>query len=83
MKKARWEIEAVLEIRTKARTRELKELTESLEEKVRERTKELQGKINELERFNKLVVGRELKMIELKNEIEKLKKELEKYSPST
>jgi len=45
-----------------------------LEEQVKERTKELQEKVEELERFHRLAVGRELKMIELKKEIEKLKK---------
>jgi PAS domain S-box-containing protein len=57
---------------------EIKALQESLEEKVRERTKELQEKIRELEKFQKLVVGRELKMIELKKEIKNLKEELKK-----
>jgi PAS domain S-box-containing protein len=57
---------------------EIKALQESLEEKVRERTKELQEKIKELEKFHKLAVGRELKMIELKEEIKRLKRELEK-----
>lgn len=57
---------------------EVKKFQESLEEKVKERTKELQVKIEELERFQKITVGRELKMIELKKEIERLKGELEK-----
>jgi hypothetical protein len=65
-----------LEIKIGARTRELKELAESLEEKVKTRTGELQEKINELEKFNKLTVGRELRMIELKEELRKLKEKL-------
>jgi hypothetical protein len=75
-----------LEIKVKARTKELEELAQTLEEKVKERTKELQEKtielqkrVVELEEFHKLTVGREIKMIELKEEIERLKKELEKY----
>ena len=68
------ESKAVLEIKVAARTRELKELTKGLEGNVKERTKELQGRVNELERFHNLTVGRELKMIELKKEIKKLKK---------
>jgi len=70
------ESKAVLEIKVEARTKELKELAESLEEQVKGRTKELQEKMKELERFNRLAVGRELKMIELKKEIERLKKEI-------
>ncbi|HPM43722.1 MAG TPA: PAS domain S-box protein, partial [Candidatus Omnitrophota bacterium] len=38
---------------------------------------ELQRKMDELERFNKLAVGRELKMLELKSKIEKLESQLE------
>ena len=73
------ESKTVLEIKVKARTRELKELAERREEIIEERTKEIKERMAELERFQKLAVGRELKMIELKKEIERLKKELEKY----
>jgi len=52
---------------------EIKKFQESLEEQVKERTKELQDKIRELEKFQKITVGRELKMIELKKEIERLR----------
>jgi len=58
---------------------ELKEFQEKLEEKVKERTKELQERVEELERLHRLTVGRELKMMELKEEIKKLNTELEKY----
>jgi|GEM_PF-1128636 len=56
---------------------------ERLEKEVEKRTKELQQKIIELEEYYKLTVGRELKMLELKNEVERLKKELEKYKKKT
>lgn len=45
---------------------ELKKHRDHLEELVKERTAELNKKNEELERFNKLFVGRELRMIELK-----------------
>jgi len=73
---------ASLEIKVQARTRELKELAESLEEKVKERTIELERRIAELEKFHKLTVGRELKMIELKEKIKELEEELKKYKKS-
>ena len=73
------ETKVSLEIKVKARTKAIEEERTSLEEKVKERTKELQERVDELERFHKLTVGRELKMVELKEEIEKLKKELEKF----
>jgi len=40
---------------------------------------EIKNKVKELEDFYRMAVGRETRMIELKEEIEKLKKELEKY----
>ena len=68
------ESKKVLEIKVKARTRELRELAERQEEIIRERTKEIQERMEELERFHRLAVGRELKMIELKKKIKNLKK---------
>jgi PAS domain S-box-containing protein len=43
---------------------------------------ELQEKILDLEKFEEVVVGRELKMIALEKEVENLKRELAKFSPS-
>jgi len=60
------EMNTILEIRVAARTEELRALNQTLEEKVRERTFDLQRKIIDLEKFQRLTVGRELKMIELK-----------------
>ena len=68
------EAKKVLEIKVAARTRELREFAKSLEAEVERRTKELREKLEELEKFHKLAVGRELKMVELKREIEKLKR---------
>ncbi|MDP3179493.1 MAG: GAF domain-containing protein [Spirochaetaceae bacterium] len=53
------------------------DLNHELEERVNKRTAELAEKNKELERFNKLFVDRELKMIELKQRI----KELERNPP--
>jgi methyl-accepting chemotaxis protein len=52
--------------------KELEDYSKTLEGKVKERTKELEQKNEELERFNKLAVGRELRMIELKKRIREL-----------
>jgi len=54
----------------------LAEYTKGLEVEVTERTKELSDKIKELEALNKTMVGRELKMLELKKEIEDLNKKI-------
>jgi PAS domain S-box-containing protein len=48
---------------------------------IKEKEKELQNKVKELEKLNKLAIGRELKMVALKKEIERIKKELRKRSP--
>jgi PAS domain S-box-containing protein len=49
------------------------------EETLRKNESELKKRIKELEEFYNIAVGRELRMKELKNEIESLKEELEKY----
>jgi len=61
----------------------LKESQSHLEEKVQKRTKELRSiqldletKLAELEKFQNVTINRELKMIELKKEIEELKKQI-------
>lgn len=48
-----------------------------LEQKVAERTKELNVRADQLERMNKLMVGRELKMIQLKKRIGEPQKDVE------
>lgn len=75
LKKAQTELKSAnitLEKRVKERTAELEKIRTSLEKAAAERTVELQQKVEELEKFKKLTVGRELKMVELKKEIEKL-----------
>jgi PAS domain S-box-containing protein len=61
---------------------EIDQLNKELEERVKQRTAELEEKNSELERMNRLFVGRELRMVELKkqikeseNRIEELRKE--------
>jgi len=51
-------------------------LNEELEDRVRERTAELEQTNDQLETMNRFFVGRELRMAELKGEIEKLKEEV-------
>ncbi len=70
------EVNTILEIKVQARTRAMQDLTDSLEQQVKVRTEELEGKIKEVERFNKLASGREMKLLELEKEIKTLKDEL-------
>lgn len=53
---------------------QLRDYTKRLHLEVEKRTAELEERVNELERLNKVMINRELKMIELKKEIEKFKK---------
>lgn len=53
---------------------EIKKLNAQLEQKVAERTSQLESKYAELEKMNRIFVGRELKMVELKKEIKELGK---------
>lgn len=53
---------------------QLKEYAKKLTLEVAKKTEELEKRIVELEKLNALMVDREIKMIELKTEIEKLKK---------
>ena len=57
--------------------KELENAKAGLEEQAKQRTKELEDKVKELEKFRSFAVGREIKMIELKKEIERLKEKLE------
>jgi PAS domain S-box-containing protein len=57
---------------------ELRLHRDELEKLVKERTAELEEKNIQLERFNKLFVGREFRVKELKNQVKALKEKLEK-----
>lgn len=62
-----------IELRERQRAEEkILRLNEELEQRVRERTQELEQKNYELGQMNKVFVGRELRMIELKEKIKEL-----------
>jgi nitrate/nitrite-specific signal transduction histidine kinase len=52
-----------------------------LEHKVEEKTKELKERVQELERFYKATIDRELRMKEMRVRIEELESELKKNNP--
>jgi PAS domain S-box-containing protein len=57
---------------------ELQQLNEELEQRVIERTAELEKRNAELELMNKVFVGREIRMAELKKQIAKLEEDIER-----
>ena len=70
-------LEEEIEKRQKAQD-ELEQLNERLEQRVQERTTELEEKNTELARLNRIFVGRELRMVELKERIRELESNSEK-----
>ena len=76
------DINRVLEIRVRARTRQLEEQRNALIKENELKTRQLRERLEELEKFHRLTVGRELKMIELKKEIQRLKETIQKQSLS-
>ena len=65
-----------LEKRVHERTKELEAARADLEQQVEKRTRELEKRMKDLERINEVMVGREERMIELKQENKKLKEKL-------
>lgn len=56
----------------KSREDKLQELNKNLEMKVQDRTKKLEDKLNEIQEMNKKMVGREIRIAELKQKLRKL-----------
>lgn len=74
----------VLELRVAARTAELVQANQTLRAEIAERQRveqELRQKSEELEEFNRLAVGREERMIELKRQINELARQAGKEVP--
>ena len=69
--------EAEVRKRKKEAEEELRKFSNELELRVKERTAELEIKNAELERINKLFVGRELRMAEMKELVAKLELEID------
>ena len=65
-----------LEKIVRERTKELEMHRNQLEAIVNQRTQELEAKNEELESFNKLFVGRELRIVELKRKLEEYEREI-------
>lgn len=63
-----------LEEKVLSRTKELEDIKNTLEMRVHEKTAELEKRLRDLEKFRRLTIGRELRMIELKKELAAIKK---------
>lgn len=64
----------------KKKEKELHDYQNLLEDKVKERTQELEHKYNELERIYKLMIGREFRIKELRDEVKDLKEQIQNQS---
>lgn len=65
-----------LSLKVKEKTEALREMVKERERTIRERTLELKKRVEELERFQKITVGRELKMVSLKKDLEESRKKI-------
>lgn len=65
-----------LEKKIQEKTRELENTKVNLEQEIDKQTKILQQKVKDLETLNKVMIGRELKMAELKEEVKTMKKKV-------
>jgi len=65
-------------IKVRARTQELEETIEALEQKVKNRTAELERLISEYDRFKQSIKSKELEAEELKKQLEELKQKSKK-----
>ena len=65
----------VIDITERKKTeQELRQLKDKLEHEIKEQTEELQNRVTELEQFREVTIERELRMEQLRREIEMLKK---------
>ncbi len=60
---------------------DLRNHRDKLEYEVKKQTAELTKRLNELENWQRLTAGREVKMVDLKKELDKIQKRLSKYEP--